>query len=129
MLRQEIARVQQGAKPVPVPGPTPAPGAKPIYHYVLFWSRDGVWADKDWANARNYIGRFHPTAGFKVNDAAQAEYVTIVGGPLGVPKSAEEWLREQGCKVDRIAGKDEVETRKILDDLADQGKRFQSFTE
>ena len=132
MLRQEIAKVQhETAKPTPTPTPVPAPvaGAKPIYHYVLFWTRNGTWAEKDWANALSYIGRFQPSVGFKVTDAAQAEYVTIVGGPLGVPKSAEDWLKDQGCKVDRIAGKDEADTKKMLDQLADKGKRFLSFDE
>jgi hypothetical protein len=132
MLREQIAQVQEEAGPAPEPEepeePEPAK-AKPIYHYVLFWSRNGTWAEKDWLNAGNYIGRFQPTVGFRVNDAAQAEYVTIVGGPLGVPKSAEEWLTEQGCKVDRIAGQDEADTKRILDELADQGKRFLAFEE
>jgi N-acetyl-anhydromuramyl-L-alanine amidase AmpD len=126
LLRQEIARVQEGAKPAPEPAPS---GAKPIYHYVLFWTRNGTWAEKDWLNAQGYIGRFHPSVGFRVNDAAQAEYVTIVGGPLGTPKSAEDWLKEQGCRVDRIAGKDEADTKRMLDELADQGKRFLGFDE
>ncbi len=126
MLRQEIVKVQEETTQ---PAPAPAPGAKPIYHYMLFWSRNGTWAEQDWLNAQNYIGRFQPTVGFKVNDAAQAEYVTIVGGPLGVPESAETWLKDQGCKVDRIAGKDEAETKEMLDELADQGKQFLSFEE
>jgi N-acetyl-anhydromuramyl-L-alanine amidase AmpD len=126
MLRQQVAKVQQEATPPPEPAPS---GAKPIYHYVLFWSRNGTWAEKDWLNAEKYIGRFQATVGFRVNDAAQAECVTIVGGPLGVPKSAEDWLKEQNCKVDRIAGKDEADTKRILDGLADQGKRFLTFDE
>jgi N-acetyl-anhydromuramyl-L-alanine amidase AmpD len=132
MLREEVANVQKGVAPTPTPVPTPEPvpsGAKPIYHYVLFWTRNGTWAERDWLNAQGYIGRFHPSVGFRVNDAAQAEYVTIVGGPLGVPKSAEDWLTEQGCKVDRIAGKDEADTKRMLDELADQGNRFLAYDE
>jgi hypothetical protein len=124
MLRQQVAKVQEEATEPGIP-----PGAKPIYHFMLFWMRDGAWAEQDWLNAQNYIGRFQPTLGFKVNDAAQAQYVTIVGGTLGVPQSAEDWLKEQGCLVDRIAGQDEEETKQMLDELADQGKRFLSFDE
>ena len=128
MLRQEIVKIQQEASR---PGPIPIPplGAKPLYHYVLFWAHDGKWADKDWLNAQSYIGVFRPTAGFSPDDAAQAEYVTIVGGPLGVSKQVEDWLGSVGCKVDRIAGEDEADTKRILDELVQQGKRFQDFDE
>ncbi|MDD3824715.1 MAG: N-acetylmuramoyl-L-alanine amidase [Anaerolineae bacterium] len=126
MLRQEISRVQEEARE---PGPVVPPGAKPIYHYLLFWSTDGAWAEQDWASARNYIGRFRPAAGFSANDASHAEYVTIVGGPLGVSRQVEEWLRAAGCKVERIAGKDEAETQRQLDELAEKGKRFQGLAE
>ncbi len=65
--------------------------------------------------------------GFSAQDAAKAQYVTIVGGPLGVPKRVENQLLAQGCQVDRIAGEDEAATRAILTSLVSQGKRFQSF--
>jgi cysteine synthase len=94
---------------------------------MLFWSHDGEWAEKDWQNARTYIGAFSPTAGFSASEAAQAEYVTIVGGPLGVSKEVEDWLKAAGCKVDRVAGKDEADTKRQLDQLAKDNKRFQSF--
>ncbi len=126
MLRQEAIRVQQEATQ---PGPVPVPGGKPLYHYMLFWAHDSKWAERDWLNAQNYIGAFRPTAGFSANDAVQAEYVTIVGGPLGVSKQVEDWLQTAGCKTDRIAGKDEADTKRILDGLVQQGKRFQGFDE
>ena len=53
--------------------------------------------------------------------------MTIVGGPLGVSRQVEEWLKRRGSKVDRIAGQDEAETKQILDSLVDQGRRFRSF--
>jgi putative cell wall-binding protein len=55
--------------------------------------------------------------------------VTIVGGPLGVSKEVEEWLKANGCKVDRIAGKNESETKQILDELVRRDKRFLHFDE
>ena len=127
MLRREIANVQAGTvQPVT---PTPAPIARPIYHYLLFWHHGDRWAAQDFVNAQNYIGAFQPVVGFTAKDAVLAEYVTIVGGPLGTPKQVEEWLIANGCKVERIAGKDEAETKKKLDDLVAQGRRFQSFQE
>lgn len=121
MLHQEIALVQQEA--------TEPSAERPLYHYMLFWSRNGQWAETDWLNAQNYIGAFRPTAGFLADEAALAQYVTIVGGTAGVPKNIEVQLKAAGCKVERIEGKDEAETKEILDDLAHSGKRFLSLEE
>ncbi len=101
---------------------------KPIGHYVLFYQfPDGTWAEQDWFNTRDYVATFKPTCGFSVDDAMQATYVTIVGGPGGVSLEAETRLRTAGCQVDRIAGQDEEETKKMLDDLAESGQRFLSL--
>jgi hypothetical protein len=121
MLRQEIAQVQQEA--------TEPSAEKPLYHYMLFWAKNGEWAETDWLNAQNYIGVFRPTAGFSAAEAALAQYVTIVGGPAGVPRQVESKLEAAGCKLDRIEGKDEAETKRILDELAQEGRRFQSLEE
>jgi hypothetical protein len=125
-LHREIAKVQETAAQ-PSPGPTVEDRA--LHHYMLFWARDVEWAKNDWLNALDFIGAFRPTAGFSVEEASQAEYVTIVGGPLGVSKAAEEQLKAAGCRVDRIAGKDEAATKQMLDELVKQGKRFQSLKE
>jgi hypothetical protein len=124
MLRQEIARVQKESDG---PSPAPAPGTKPIYHYLLFWAKNGEWAGGDWLVAQNYIRAFRPTCGFSANDAAYAQYVTIVGGPAGVSKEVEDGLRAASCKVERIAGNGEAETKQLLDELVQQGRRFQQF--
>jgi hypothetical protein len=118
MLHQEIALVQQEA--------ARTAETKPLHHYMLFWARDDAWAEADWLSARQYVGAFRPTVGFSASDAALATYVTIVGGPLGVSQQAEDQLVAAGCKVDRIAGKDEAETKAILDSLAEKGQRFQN---
>lgn len=97
---------------------------KPIYHYMLFYQYPDVWAEEDWLGAKEYIGRFRVTAGFSVDDAMNAEYVTIVGGPLGVSEEAEQRLRAAGCKVERIAGKNPEETKAILTEMARKGQRF-----
>jgi N-acetyl-anhydromuramyl-L-alanine amidase AmpD len=120
VLHQGIAQIQKTGRPLP----SDFPGAKSIHHYMLFWARDGHWARQDWLNAQDYIGAFRPAAGFSANEAVQAEYVTIVGGSLGVPNKVEAWLVEQGCKVDRIAGQDEADTKRILEELVESGKRF-----
>ncbi len=124
MLQKEIALVQQEAAKA---SPDSATDARPLYHYMLFWAREGEWAEKDWLSAQRYIGTFRPTVGFSASDAALAAYVTIVGGPLGVPRKVQDQLTAAGCNVERIAGKDEAETKSILDELAQQGKRFQTL--
>jgi hypothetical protein len=124
MLQRAIALVQREAAKG---SPDSVADAKPLYHYMLFWARDGEWAEKDWLSARQYIGTFRPTVGFSASDAALAAYVTIVGGPLGVPPKVQNQLTAAGCNVERIAGKDEAETKSILDGLVQEGKRFRDF--
>ncbi len=108
-------------------GEAVAPAEKPIRHYLLFWERAEGWAQQDWVGAMNYIARFHPTAGFSLDDAKQAEYVTIVGGAGGVSPEVEAELRAAGVKVERLAGKDFAETKAMLDRLAQSGKPFLTF--
>lgn len=102
----------------------PEEGLKPafpkaIHHYLLLPAEEAgqAWPEK-------YVRRFHPTCGFSLEEAMQAEYVTIVGGSLGISPQEERKVRASGCKVERVVGKDMRETRKILDSLADEGKRF-----
>ena len=97
---------------------------KTLYHYLLFWQNKDGWAEKDLAGAANYIAHFRPTMGFSLEDAIDAEYVTIVGGPLGVSAEDEARLRASGCQVERIAGNSEAATKALLDNLARQNRRF-----
>jgi N-acetyl-anhydromuramyl-L-alanine amidase AmpD/regulator of replication initiation timing len=104
------------------------PTAKSIGHYMLFWQRADAWAQEDWGAAAAYFARFRPTAGFSPDDAKTAEYVTIVGGVAGVPYETEQMLTAAGCKVERLAGADFADTKRMLDDLAKAGKRFKTLT-
>jgi N-acetyl-anhydromuramyl-L-alanine amidase AmpD len=126
MLYSQVRKVQQ-EKALPTP---PKPDeSKAIYHYLLFWASGEEWAVRDWLNAINYIGVFRPTVGFSARDAAQAQYVTIVGGPSGVSERVEDELKTAGCQVERIVGRDDAEMKRILDQMAQQGRRFLSFQE
>jgi N-acetylmuramoyl-L-alanine amidase len=98
--------------------------AKSLGHYLLFWQTATDWAEDDWHNAEQYVARFRVTMGFSVDDAMQAEYVTIVGGPSGVPPDAEARLKAAGCKVERVAGETAAATKALLDDMAARGQRF-----
>jgi len=93
-------------------------------HYLLFWQTAEDWAREDWLGAEKYIGRFRPTCGFSVDDAKQAKRVTLIGGPLGVPDSVAEDLRASGCIVERVAGNSPQATKALLDQMAEEGKRF-----
>lgn len=102
-------------------------GAKPLDHYLLFWQTADSWAKQDWLAAEQYIGRFRPTNGFSSDDATHAAYVTIVGGVAGVSYQTEQTLRAAGCKVERVAGVDFADTKRILDEMAASGQRFLTF--
>ncbi|MEX1021057.1 MAG: peptidoglycan recognition family protein, partial [Litorilinea sp.] len=104
-------------------------GVKSIRHYMLFWQRNypGPLARQDFVNAINYVVRFRPTVGFSLQDARNAEYVTIVGNEAGISAADEATLRTGGCRVERVAGRDEEETSRILAELASQGRRFRTF--
>jgi len=77
--------------------------------------------------AIDYIGAFGPTVGFSVDEARRAEYVTIVGGPAGVPTQVEQQLLAAGCKVQRLGGATQEETTQMLYDLIEAGRPFRSF--
>jgi hypothetical protein len=97
---------------------------KALNHYLLFWQTADDWAKKDLEGALGYIGQFRPTLGFSLDDAIEAEYVTIIGGPLGISTEAEARLKASGSKVERIAGNSETATKALLDNLARRGQRF-----
>lgn len=120
MLLDSVRAVQGGSRP--------GSGLKPLNHYVLFWQKVDSWAQQDWHAAEEYIGRFRPTSGFSLDDAMQSEFVTIVGGVAGVSYEAEQMLRAAGSQVERIAGVDYADTKRILDQLAASGQRFQTLS-
>jgi hypothetical protein len=123
LINRARSLVSEAAPPV-----QPSPAAKPIDHYLLLWHRGGGnWAEWDLRGALDYIGQFPITIGFSVEEAKLAKNVTILGGPSGVPATVDQLLRAAGCKVDRLAGATENETRKMLNELIKQGKRFRNL--
>ena len=117
LLFEQVEQIQAGV------------GVKSIRHYLLFWQRayPGPFAQDDFVNALEYVVRFRPTVGFSVHDARNAEFVTIVGGEAGIGSDAEQSLRQSGCRVERIAGRNEDETSRILRELAAAGRRFRTY--
>ena len=49
---------------------------------------------------------------------ATPNIVTIVGNQAGIDEASEQLLRNSGCKVERIAGRNEDETGRMLAELA-----------
>ncbi len=74
-----------------------------------------------------YVARFQPALGYSVDDARNAEFVTIFGDERAIPASVEHELREHGCRVERIAGASESESTHLLAGLAQDGRRFAAF--
>ncbi len=130
-LLNRVRRLMRSGKPITIPKPKPAataPAGKTIEHFVLLWHRSPTdWAELDMEGAMGYIAQFKPVIGFDVEHAKSAKYVTIVGGTSGVPANAERVLRDAGCKVERLAGNTEAETRQMLRQLTAQGKRFKDL--
>jgi hypothetical protein len=119
LLISQVQAVQRGL---------PGPFDKAIPHFLLFWWRSPqMWAVQDWASAREYIARFRPACGFSEEAAKCAQHVLIVGGTAGVPGHTEEALRRAGCRVERIEGSDEEDTKRRLDEMAASGRPFTAF--
>ena len=68
-------------------------------------------------------------AGFSVDEAANAKFVTIVGSVNGVREDVQSKLKWLGSRVERVAGKDSAETGQILNDLVAKRRRFLTIEE
>lgn len=112
LLFAEVVRVQSGA------------GERPIHHYLLLPGGGG-----DLPTLQPYLERFRPSLGFRVDEAMQAKFVTIVGGSAGVSSQDEARLVQAGAQVERIDGKDVAEAARSLRELAQKGQRFQSLAD
>jgi hypothetical protein len=75
-----------------------------ISHYLLLPSFD--WGVADWHLnvTRSFIKKHRPTVGFSLEEAFQAEQVTVVGGEENFSEKDLSQLRNQGCLVRRIEG-------------------------
>ena len=75
-----------------------------ISHYLLLPSFD--WGVADWHLniTRPFIKRHRPTVGFSLEEAFQAERVTVVGGKEHFSEEQLNQLRSQGILVQRVEG-------------------------
>uniref|UniRef100_A0A7C1FH02 N-acetylmuramoyl-L-alanine amidase n=1 Tax=Caldilinea aerophila TaxID=133453 RepID=A0A7C1FH02_9CHLR len=112
LLFEQIGQIQRGA------------GLKTIRHYLLLPHATSTGALD---NAMVYIARFRPTVGYSVEEARNAEYVTILGSEAGISAASEQQLVEAGCKVERIVGRTDVELGQMLAEMVRVGRRFRSL--
>jgi len=88
------------------------PPPKRVEHYLLvrrvLGDRQGFLA------AMRYAARFGPVVGSDVEEARQARYVTILGGPRAVSVEEERSLRASGCQVHRISENFAAELERLI---------------
>jgi hypothetical protein len=82
----------------------PEPARKPISLYVLFGSPQQLGTRSNLVLAEDYLLKVGATAGFCVDEAAEAAAVVIVGDVQAVSVEDEEQLKGKGCQVTRLGG-------------------------
>ncbi len=75
---------------------------KPIQHYLLLPTFEWGISEWHWNAALAFVKAHRPACGFSVEEAGQAQRVTIFGNEQGVSREAEMALRAVGCQVERI---------------------------
>jgi len=75
---------------------------KPIQHYLLLPTFEWGVSEWHWNAALAFVKVHRPTCGFSIEEAGQAQRVTIFGNEQGVSQEAEMALRKAGCQVERI---------------------------
>ncbi len=74
---------------------------KSLRHYLLLPQEPGSLSGRTWESLRNYLLAFQPVCGFSIDEACQAEKVTILGS---IPSTiAALRLRDSGCHVEYLA--------------------------
>lgn len=73
-----------------------------IGHYILLPLYAWGAADWDFELISPLLRDAHPTVGFSLHEASQADRVTVVGGPGAFTDEALALLRNAGCTIDRL---------------------------
>ncbi len=92
------------------PAPPPSPGQEhisPLVHYLLFPPGDRPESQVLLTLLAPVIAEQGLAFGFQPQEAAQAQEVTLVGGPELIPAAVEEELRQAGVSVRRLSGSPE----------------------
>lgn len=75
-----------------------------IAHYLLLPSYAGEISDLHLDLIRPFVKKYQPTIGFSIQEARQAERVTVIGGNGTYPQNEINQLRNAGCIVQQIEG-------------------------
>lgn len=108
------------------PPVTNAPAKKVLKHYLLLGPGAQPGAMTNLILALDYIVHFAPVVGFAVDEALNAEHVTIVGGANAVSAQEEQRLREGGCIVARLQAADSYALENLFQQLLASGSPFPS---
>lgn len=101
-----------------------APSKKIFKHYLLFGPGSQPGTMTNLILALDYIVHYAPTVGFLVDEASNAERVTIVGGTGAVTAQDEQRLRDGGCRVSRLQAADSYALENIFQQLLASGSPF-----
>ncbi len=102
----------------------PAPTKKIFKHYLLFGPGTQPGTLTNLILALDYIVHYAPIVGFSVDEAANAERVTIVGGPSAVSTQDEQRLRDGGSKVARLQAADSYALETLFQQLLASGSPY-----
>lgn len=100
----------------PVTQPPP-PAKRVIKHYLLFGPGTQPGTLTNLILALDYIIHFAPAVGFSVDEAMNAEHVTIVGSATAVSGADEQRLRDAGVQVARLQAADSYEMENLFQKL------------
>jgi hypothetical protein len=82
----------------------PVSNGRTIQHYLLLPVYE--WGISDWhlEVTQPFIRKYMPTVGFSVEEACQAENVTVVGGEKSFSPKVIKQLTDAGCHVRQVSG-------------------------
>lgn len=78
------------------------PNGKLFAHYLLLPTFEWGLSEWHWQKALEYVKQHQPTCGFSLDEAAQAERVTLFGNEQGLSLELEQKLQRAGCEVERV---------------------------
>ncbi|MGA2111179.1 MAG: hypothetical protein ABSG98_03380 [Anaerolineales bacterium] len=91
--------------PGEVPPAPSAPAGKRFEHYLLIPPQAEELAPAAWQSVQDYLRTFRPTCGYSIEEALQAERVTVLGDRT--PMDLLERLQIAGCLVEPLRSSDE----------------------
>lgn len=106
------------------PPPAPPPAKKVFKHYLLFGPGTQPGTMTNLILALDYIVHFAPVVGFSIDEALNAERVTIVGGTSAVSVQDEQRLRDGGARVARLQAADSYALENLFQQLLASGSPF-----